>query len=327
MIAALRRVRAEHVGAWFVARRVGQAVIVLLGVSVLVFSIIHLVPGDPVRLALGTRFDQDTYDALRARAGLDQPLLTQYVDWLGRALSGDLGVSFRSGEPVTDLILERLPATVSLALGAIVVALLIALPLGLISALRPRSGVDYVATFVSQAGISIPDFWLAIMGILFFAATLGWLPSGGYTPLTEDPVEWFRHLVMPAVTVGVVSGSVLTRFVRSSALEALGQDYTRTARAKGLPARLILRRHVLRNALVPVITVTGIQLAYLLSGVVVVEVVFSWNGLGQLALQAVEQRDYPVLQGAVLLFAIVFLVVNLVVDLVYAVVDPRISNA
>jgi peptide/nickel transport system permease protein len=327
VISALRRARAEHGAAWFVARRVGQAVIVLLGVSVLVFSIIHLVPGDPVRLALGTRFDQDTYDALRARSGLDQPLLTQYLDWLGRALSGDLGVSFRSGEPVTDLILERLPATVSLALGAIVVALLIALPLGLVSALRPRGPVDYVATFVSQAGISIPDFWLAIMGILFFAATLGWLPSGGYTPLTEDPVEWFRHLVMPAVTVGVVSGSVLTRFVRSSALEALGQDYTRTARAKGLPARLILRRHVLRNALVPVITVTGIQLAYLLSGVVVVEVVFSWNGLGQLALQAVEQRDYPVLQGAVLLFAIVFLVVNLVVDLVYAVVDPRISNA
>jgi peptide/nickel transport system permease protein len=310
----------------FVLRRVGQAAIVLVGVSILVFSIMHLVPGDPVRVALGTRFDQDTYDALRARAGLDQPLVTQYLDWASSALVGDLGVSFRSGEPVTSVILERLPATVSLALGAIVVALVIAIPLGLVSALRPRSTVDYIASFVSQVGISIPDFWLAIMGILLFASSLRWLPSGGYTPLTEDPVEWLRHLVLPAFTVGVVSGAVLTRFVRSSALEALGQDHTRTARAKGLPARLVLRRHVLRNALVPVVTVTGIQLAYLLSGVVVVEVVFSWNGLGLLALQAVENRDYPVLQGAVLLFAVTFLVVNLVVDLVYAAIDPRISR-
>lgn len=311
----------------FVLRRVGEAAIVLVGVSVLVFSIIHLVPGDPVRLALGTRFDQDTYDTLRERAGLDEPLVQQYLEWAGDALRGDLGVSFRSGETVTSLIAERLPATVSLALGAIVVALLIALPLGLVSALRPRSAVDYVATVVSQAGISIPDFWLAIMAILFFAASLEWLPSGGYTPLSEDPWEWFRHLILPAVTVGVVSGSVLTRFVRSSAIEALGQDYTRTADAKGLPARLVLRRHVLRNALVPVVTVAGIQLAYLLSGVVVIEVVFTWKGLGLLALQAVKDRDYPVLQGAVLLFAVVFLVVNLVVDLLYAVIDPRISHS
>ena len=311
----------------FVLRRVGEAAIVLVGVSILVFSIIHLVPGDPVRLALGTRFDQDTYDALRARSGLDQPLVQQYFEWAGNALRGDLGVSFRSGETVSSLIAERLPATISLALGAMVVALPIALPLGLVSALRPRSKVDYVATVVSQAGISIPDFWLAIMAILAFAATLEWLPSGGYTPLSEDPWEWFRHLILPAVTVGVVSGAVLTRFVRSSAIEALGQDYTRTADAKGLPARLVLRRHVLRNALVPVVTVAGIQLAYLLSGVVVIEVVFTWKGLGLLALQAVKDRDYPVLQGAVLLFAVVFLVVNLVVDLLYAAIDPRISRS
>lgn len=310
----------------YLLRRVGQAVIVLWGVSIAVFSIMHLVRGDPVRLALGTRFNQETYDALVARAGLDDPIVVQYVNWLGNALTGDLGVSFRSGRPVTELILERLPATMSLAFGAIVVALLIALPLGLVSALRPRSAVDYVATFISQAGISIPDFWLAIVAILLFSLTLGWLPSSGYVGLTEDPVEWARHLVLPSVVVGTVSGAILTRFVRSSALEALGQDYTRTARAKGLPQRVVINRHVLRNALVPVITVTGIQLAYLLSGVVVVEVVFAWQGLGQLALQAVETRDYPLLQGAVLLFALFFLVVNLVVDLLYALVDPRISH-
>jgi peptide/nickel transport system permease protein len=310
----------------YLVRRLGQAVVVLFGVSLAVFSIIHLVPGDPVRLALGTRFDPETYDALVARSGLDDPLGVQYVNWLGNALTGDLGVSFRSGRPVTELILERLPATLSLAFGAIAVALAIALPLGLISALRPRSVVDYVATFVSQAGISIPDFWLAIVAILVFSLTLSWLPSSGYVGLTDDPVEWARHLVMPAIVVGTVSGAILTRFVRSSALEALGQDYTRTARAKGLPRRVVVNRHVLRNALVPVITVTGIQLAYLLSGVVVVEVVFAWQGLGQLALQAVETRDYPLLQGAVLLFALFFLVVNLVVDLLYALVDPRISR-
>jgi peptide/nickel transport system permease protein len=310
----------------YVLRRVAQAAIVLFGVSVLVFSIMHLVPGDPVRLALGTRFDQDTYDAMVQRAGLDEPVVVQYFDWAGSALGGDLGVSFRSGQTVTEVISERLPATVSLAFGAIAVALLVAVPLGLLSAVRPRSPVDYVATVVSQAGISIPDFWLAIMAILLFAATLQWLPSGGYVPLTEDPVEWARHLVLPSLAVGAVSASVLTRFVRSSAIEALGQDYTRTARAKGLPRRVVLRRHVLRNALIPVVTVTGIQLAYLLSGVVVVEEVFAWNGLGRLALQAVETRDYPVLQGAVLLFAAFFLVINLAVDLVYAAIDPRISR-
>nr|WP_255378153.1 ABC transporter permease [Quadrisphaera sp. DSM 44207] len=307
-------------------RRTGQSVLVLLGVSVLVFALVHLVPGDPVRLALGTRFSQEAYDALRERSGLDLPLVQQYLTWAGRALTGDLGVSFRSGEPVTLLILERLPATLTLALAAILVALLIAVPLGTASALRPRSLVDSAATVVSQAGISIPDFWLGIVLILLFAGTLGWLPSGGYVPLTEDPLGWAQRLVLPAFVTGVVSGSVITRFVRSSVLEALGSDHVRTARAKGLPARQVLTWHVLRNAMLPLVTVTGVQLAYLLSGVVVVEIVFAWPGLGQLALQAVQARDYPVLQGAVLLFALVFLLVNLGVDLLYGRLDPRIAR-
>src|SRR3546814_509576 len=308
----------------YVLRRLGQALIVLVGVSIAAFSIIHLVDGDPVRLALGTRFDQETYDALRSRAGLDQPLVVQYFDWSSSAATGDLGVSFRSGRSVTSLIVERLPATISLAGGALVVALLIAVPLGVISALRQRSPADYVATVVSQAGISIPDFWMAIRGIPVVARTLQWLPASRDVPLSEDPVGWLEHLILPAVTVGVVSGSVLTRFVRSSVLEALGRDHTRTAHAKGLSERVVMTRHVLRNALIPIVTVTGIQLAYLLSGVVVVEVVFAWQGLGQLALQAVQSRDYPVVQGAVLLFAVFFLVINLIVDLLYASLDPRI---
>jgi peptide/nickel transport system permease protein len=300
--------------------------VVLAGVSVLVFSLIHLVEGDPVRLALGTRYSQEAYDALRARNGLDLPLVEQYVTWAGRALTGDLGVSFRSGEPVTVLIGERLGATLTLAIAAIVLALLIAIPLGTVSALRPRSAVDRIATVISQIGISVPDFWLAIVLILVFSGTLGWLPTGGYVPLTEDPVEWARRLVLPAIAVGVVSGSVITRFVRSSVLEALGSDHVRTAQAKGLPARQVFSWHVLRNALLPLVTVTGVQLAYLLSGVVVVEIVFSWPGLGQLALQAVQARDYPVLQGAILLFAVIFLLINLVVDLLYTAIDPRIRR-
>jgi peptide/nickel transport system permease protein len=299
---------------------------VLVGVSILVFSLIHLVKGDPVRLALGTRYSQEAYDALRERNGLDLPLVQQYLTWAGRALTGDLGVSFRSGEPVTALIAERLPATLTLAFAAILVALLIAIPLGTLSALRPRSLTDRAATVVSQIGISVPDFWLAIVLILVFAGTLGWLPSGGYVPLTENPVEWLQRLILPTIAVGVVSGSVITRFVRSSVLEAMESEHVRTAQAKGLPGRQVFGWHVLRNALLPLVTVTGVQLAYLLSGVVVVEIVFSWPGLGQLALQAVEARDYPVLQGAVLLFALTFLVINLVVDLLYTRIDPRIRR-
>ncbi|WP_432492023.1 ABC transporter permease [Kineococcus auxinigenes] len=306
-------------------RRALQSVVVLLGVSVVVFALVHLVDGDPVRLALGTRFDQETYEALRERAGLDQPLVVQYLQWISSAVTGDLGVSFRSGEPVTALILERLPATLSLAGASILVALLIAVPLGTASALRPRSLVDGVGTVLSQIGISVPEFWMGIMLILLFAGVLGWFPAGGYVPLSEDPLGWARALVLPAVTTGLVSGSVLTRFTRSSVLEALGAEHVRTARAKGLGARAVLNWHVLRNALLPLVTVTGVQLAYLLSGVVVVEIVFAWPGLGQLALQAVQARDYPVLQGAVLLFAFVFLLVNLVVDLLYSKLDPRIS--
>lgn len=309
----------------YLLRRALQALGVLLGVSVLVFAIIHLVPGDPVRLALGTRFDQETYDALRSRAGLDQPLLQQYVSWLGGVVQGDFGVSFRSGQTVLSMVTERLPATLSLAGAAVVVALLIALPLGVLSAIRQGSRTDTIATAISQFGISVPDFWMGILLILLFSLTLGWLPASGYVGLSEDPLEWVKRLILPGVTVGVVSGAVLTRFVRSSVLESLGQDFVRTAQSKGLSERRIIREHVLPNALVPVITVTGLQLAYLLSGVVVVEAVFAWPGLGQLALDAVQDRDYPVLQGAVMLFAGFFLLVNLLVDLLYAVVDPRIQ--
>ncbi len=309
----------------FVLTRLAQSAVVLLGVTLVVFLLLQLVPGDPVRVALGTRFDQETYDALRERAGLNRPLPIQYLDYVGSALVGDLGVSFRSGEPVTQIVIERLPATAALALFAVVFALLVAFPLGLISAVKNGSPVDHATRVFSQFGVSVPDFWMGIMGIIVFAGMLGWLPPSGYTSFGEDPWEWFLHLLMPSVTVGLVTAAILTRFIRSSVLEAMSQDYVRTAEGKGLMPRRVVTRHVLRNALIPVVTVAAVQLASLLGGVIVIEVLFAWPGLGRLTYDAVQARDYPVLQGAVLLVAALFLLVNLLVDVLYAKLDPRIS--
>lgn len=309
----------------FVLRRTAQSLVALLGVSIVVFLLIHLVPGDPIRAALGTRFEPEIYQLLRERSGLDQPLAVQFVDWLGRAVQGDLGVSFRSGAPVTTVLAARIPPTAALAVASLVVGIVVAIPAGILAAVRQGKAADYLATGFSQIGVSIPDFWYGIMLILLFSVTLGWLPPLGYTEFGEDPVDFFRRLILPAITAGVVTGAILTRFVRSSVLEALNADHVRLARAKGLPERYILRHHVLRNAWIPIVTVTGLQLGTLLGGIVIVEVVFAWPGLGRLALDAVERRDYPVLQGAVLFMAAAFLFINLLVDLLYAKLDPRIA--
>jgi peptide/nickel transport system permease protein len=310
----------------YVLRRVGQALLALLGVSIVVFALIHLVPGDPIRAAMGTRFDPELYQLFLERSGLDQPILVQYVEWLSRAITGDLGVSFRTGRPVTEILAARLPATALLAVGALLIGLVIAIPAGVISAVRQGKVADYVANGFAQIGVSVPDFWYGILLMLVFAVTLGWLPPGGYVSPAVDPVEALRRLILPAVTAGVVTGAILTRFVRSSVLEALNAEHVRLARAKGLPWRYVLRHHVLRNAWIPVVTVTGLQLGTLLGGIVIVEVVFSWQGLGREALTAVERRDYPVLQGVVLLIAAMFLLINLLVDLLYTKLDPRIGR-
>ena len=308
----------------YLLRRAVQALVVLVGAAVLVFLLLQLVPGDPVRSAMGTRFNPEVYEELRAAAGLDRPLHEQLIGYLAGAATGDFGVSFRNGESVFELVVARLPATISLAVAALIIALLISFPLGIISAMRRGTPVDHVARVGSQIGISVPDFWLGILLILLFTSALGLLPPSGYTPLTEDPVDWLRHVILPALTVGLISGSILTRFIRSATLESNDQDFARTARAKGLDESKVMRDHVLRNAMVPIITVAGIQLASLLGGVIVVEVLFAWPGLGRLTYDAVLARDYTVVQGAVLLVAAIFLVANLVVDLLYALIDPRI---
>ncbi|AFM18041.1 ABC-type dipeptide/oligopeptide/nickel transport system, permease component [Mycolicibacterium chubuense NBB4] len=316
-----------HPIARFVARRLLYSAVVLFGVLIVVFALVHLVPGDPVRIALGTRYTPEAYDALRSASGLDRPIVVQFFSYLGSALTGDLGVSFRNGDPVTVTLMERLPATLSLGVVGIVIALAIALPAGIYSALREGRLSDAIVRVTSQFGVSVPDFWMGILLIALFSTTLGWLPTSGYRPLFDDPAGWLRHIILPGLTVAVVAAAIMTRYVRSAVLEVAGMGYVRTARSKGLSPRVVTFRHTVRNALVPILTITGIQLATLLGGVIVVEVVFAWPGVGRLVYNAVAARDYPLIQGAVLLIAALFLLINLFVDVLYAVVDPRIRLA
>ena len=308
----------------YVARRISHMVVVLFGVSIAVFSLVHLVPGDPIRVALGTRFNEETYQALLVSSGLDRPLLEQYVSYIFGLLQGDFGVSFRSGGPVSEVLFERLPATVSLAGFGIILAILIAIPLGVIAALNDGKAADGGIRVFSQIGVSLPDFWTAMLLILLLSATWQILPSSGYVPFGEDPVQWLRHLIIPGLTIGLIASSIITRYVRSSVLEIINSDHVRTAESKGLSRSRVIRQHVLRNALPPIMTISGVQFATMLGGVIVVEVVVAWPGLGRLVFDAVATRDYPVIQGVVMLIAVVFLLINLLVDVLQARLDPRV---
>ena len=308
----------------FLVRRLLYSLVVLLGVLIVVFGLVHLVPGDPVRIALGTRYSPEAYQTLRAASGLDRPIVEQFFGYAGSALTGNLGVSFHNGDPVTLTLLDRLPATLSLAVVGIVIALLISVPAGIWAALREGRISDAIVRIASQFGVSIPDFWMGLLLIALFASTLGWLPTSGYQALFDHPTGWLRHVILPGLTVGLVAGAIMTRYIRSAVLDVASMGYVRTARSKGLSPWVVTMRHIVRNALIPVLTITGIQLATILGGVIVVEVVFAWPGIGRLVYTAVAARDYPLIQGAVLMIAAMFLLINLVVDVLYAVVDPRI---
>lgn len=310
--------------AWYLTRRIGQSLIVLFGVSVVAFALIHLAPGDPAREALGMSFSPSLYKTLIHEDGLDKPIVLQYLLYMRGALTGNLGASFSSGQQVIPILLQRFPATASLSVTGFLIGLILAIPLGSIAAVRNNTWVDSAIRVFSQVGISIPDFWLGILLIVVLAGVFRWLPPSGYISITSDPIGWASHVAMPALAVGLVSASVFTRFVRAAVLEELRKDYVRTAQAKGLSIRAVLSRHVLRNAFVSLVTVFGLQLAYLLGGVIVIEVLFAWPGLGLLVYTAIEERDYEVLQGAILLIATMFVVVNLIVDLLYPLIDPRI---
>ena len=308
----------------YLLRRAGAVVPILGVVSVVVFSLIHLTPGDPVRIMLREEADPATVATLRHQLGLDQPLPLQYLTWLGRAVQGELGRSIRTNQPVMDAIRQRAPVTLSLAMAALLVALAIGLPAGILAALRRNSVVDVTATLVAISGVSLPSFWLAVLLILVFSLTLGWLPPLGWVSPSRDLGAWVRSLVLPSVTLGVAIAAVLMRMTRASLLEVLELEYVRTARAKGLPERRIVLGHALRNALIPVVTVVGLQAGALLGGAVITETIFALPGVGRLLVDAIFQRDFPIVQGVVLLLAVNFLVVNLLVDLTYAWLDPRI---
>ena len=300
----------------YILRRLGFSVFVLWGAVTIVFAAIRLAPGDPAQLMLGTDASAADIAALRQRLGLDRPLPVQYGRYLLDALRLDFGSSLRLDQPALQAVAERLGATGQLALAAMLLAVAISFPLGIAAALRPRSLVDRIVSILSLLGQSVPSFWLGIMFILLFARQLRLLPSSG--------AESWQHLVMPALTLALPLVGVLTRLVRSGLLEVLHEDYVRTARAKGLAPRSVVTRHALMNMLIPVITLIGLQLGHLLGGAVIVETVFAWPGVGRLLVEAISNRDYPLVQAAILLVTIGFITINFLVDLSYGYLDPRV---
>ena len=294
-------------------------------VATLVFFMLRLVPGDPIAAMLADAGGPEEMEAMRRRLGLDRSLVVQYGIWFWNMLQGDLGNSiYGSRIPVTQIIVEAIPRTLSLSLLAFVIAMVIALPAGILSATRRNTATDTTVSLFAFLGLSMPDFWLAILLIIVFAANLQWLPAIGYVPIEDGLWQWFRHLILPAIAIGTAFSAIIARMIRSSLLEVLSSDYMRTARAKGLTPRMLMFGHALPNAMIPVITVLGIAFALLISGAVVVENVFAIKGLGRVLIEGILNRDYPVVQGAVLVVSAIFVFSNLLVDLLYGVIDPRI---
>jgi peptide/nickel transport system permease protein len=300
----------------FVTRRLLLTLPVLFGVATLVFSLIHLVPGDPVEAMLGESASPVDVVDMRARLGLDRPLLVQYASFMGGALKGDLGRSLRTNQSVTSAIAERMPATLELAVAAMTVAVLIAIPLGILAAVHAGTSVDHAATTLALIGISMPNFWLGPLLAIVFAVELGWLPVSGRGTLA--------HLVLPAVTLGASLAAIVARMTRASMLEELRELYVLAARARGVSRVRAVLKHAFRNSLIPIVTVLGLQFGSVLTGAIITETIFAWPGVGRLLVQSITARDYPAVQGCILLIAITYVSVNLLVDVLYGVLDPRI---
>ncbi|WP_409305099.1 ABC transporter permease [Peribacillus sp. SCS-155] len=308
----------------YILKRLGMLVPVLIGIGTVVFFLISLIPGDAVSVMLGTNATPETAAELRKNLGLDQPVYVRYFEWMGGALQMDFGDSIRTGKPVMEEFFSRLPATLELALLSLIVALLIGISIGVLSAFKRNSLISHISSTISLLGISIPGFWLGTMLILFLSLKLNLIPPGGFVPFAEDPIQNLKLMLLPALTLGTSMAAVIMRMTRSAILEVVQQDYMKTAQAKGVTPRLYKYKHAFKNALIPVLTVVGIQAGYLLGGAVIIEEVFALPGVGRLALQAIYQRDYPLVQVTVLMFALGFVLVNLIVDVIYAYVDPRI---
>jgi peptide/nickel transport system permease protein len=300
----------------FILKRLVMLIPVLLGVSFIVFTIMNLAPGDPVVMYLGDNYTKEAYQAKAKELGLDQPFLVRYLKYIGNAATGNLGTSYSTGRPVIQEISARLPSTLLLAASAIIFAVLVGIPLGTLSAVRQYSVLDSLSMFLALIGVSMPNFWFGIMLILVFAATLKWLPSANF--------NGFKSLILPAITLSAASLAIITRMTRSSMLEMIRQDYIRTARAKGHKEMTVIVRHALRNALIPVVTIVGLQFGFAIGGAVLVETVFSWPGIGRLLVQTIELRDIPTVMAIVLIIAFIFTIINLCIDIFYAFLDPRI---
>jgi peptide/nickel transport system permease protein len=309
----------------YVLRRLFLLLPTLIGVTLVVFLMMRFIPGDPVTNMMGEMFSQEDADRLRKELGLDKPLLVQYGKWLGLLLRGDWGHSLFTHQPVLTDILYRLPVSLELLVLSTIVSLLIALPAGTIAAIRPNTWKDYSAMVVAMAGVSIPEFFLGVMLFLLFGLVLGWLPVSGYIPLLENPWGNLLHMVLPVIALGLPRAALLTRLVRASLLEVLKMEYVTTARAKGLGEKFVILKHALKNALIPTVTVIGLQVGFLIGGAIVIETVFAVPGIGSFGIDAIIKRDYPQVQAFVLVGALVFVLANLVVDLLYVVIDPRIQ--
>lgn len=329
----------------YILKRLLQIIPVLIGISIIVFVIMRVFSPDPAPIVLGQHATVEATEAWREANGLNEPIITQYLNYMKNALQGDLGTSYYTKKPVTQEIFSRFPATVELAIAAILFASILGILIGTISAVKKNSIFDNLGMFFALIGVSLPIFWLGIMMIIFFSGTLGWFPSGGrLNPLLQPPgvtglylvdsllagnmaafKDAVHHLILPAVALGMYSMAIIARMTRSSMLETLGQDYIRTARAKGIPEHRVIFRHGLRNALIPIVTVIGLQLGSLLGGAVLTETVFSWPGIGAYTVNCILKSDFPVVQGVVLLIATIFVFMNLFVDIIYAFLDPRIK--
>jgi peptide/nickel transport system permease protein len=310
----------------YVLKRVLALVPTLIGVTILLFLMIRLIPGTIVDQLIGTeaRVDESTKAAMRAFFGLDQPLYIQYLRWLGGVLQGDFGTSWRSGFPVIKMITDRLAVTAELGLLALLISLVVGVPLGTLSAIRENTPVDHFVRIASLLSLSIPIFWQAAMLILAFSLYLNWVPPVEYTPPQRNPIANLQQMILPAIVLGTVVAAQVMRMTRSSLLEVMRNDYVRTARAKGLAEKVVVSRHAFKNAMIPIITVIGVQVGYLLGGAVVTEEVFTLPGVGRLVLNAVYERDYPLVQGTILFIAATFMLTNLLVDVAYAYLDPRV---
>ena len=329
---------------WYIVKRLAMLVPVMLGVSIIAFSLIHLAPGDPARTMLGERATQEQLNEIREKYGLDKPLYVQYGIWLNGVLHGDLGRSITTHEEVAKEIGDRLPNTMELSIAAMIFAIIVGVFAGIISATKQYSITDYTCMGIALFGISMPVFWLGIMLMMIFGVFLGWLPIGGRIDLLipfqrvtgfmifdsiitgnlPALISVLRHLTLPAIALGTIPMAMIARVTRSSMLEVLRQDFIRTERAKGLSERMVIYKHAVRNAMVPVVTVIGLNVGLLLSGAILTETVFSWPGVGRLVVNAVYERDYPLVVGCILVFAIIFVIVNLITDILYTYIDPRI---